>query len=216
MLISHTKKFIFIKTTKTAGTSVEVLLQKYCVPQGFSFPPDPFDQIVTDAGVVGGRGPNPETRNTWFAHMTASEIKTLVSPEIWDGYTKICNIRNPWDKTVSFFHFNNRSVSSLPKAEIIAKFRDFMRNSNRNGRDTHIYFIDGAPVADVYLRHERLTDDFNQLCEKLDLQTEDLPRLKGQFRDKEKLHYRDYYDDELRDMVATVYASEIKAFGWEF
>ena len=32
MLVSHSKKFIFLKTMKTAGASVEIYLERYCVP----------------------------------------------------------------------------------------------------------------------------------------------------------------------------------------
>ena len=35
--ISHKHKFIFLKTTKTAGTSVEAYLQPLCVPEGHVF-----------------------------------------------------------------------------------------------------------------------------------------------------------------------------------
>jgi len=31
MLVSHLKKFIFIKSMKTASTSVEVYFERYCV-----------------------------------------------------------------------------------------------------------------------------------------------------------------------------------------
>ena len=30
MIVSHAHKFIFIKTKKTAGTSLEIALSKYC------------------------------------------------------------------------------------------------------------------------------------------------------------------------------------------
>ena len=32
MLVSHARKFIYTKTLKTAGTSVEVFLEPYCRP----------------------------------------------------------------------------------------------------------------------------------------------------------------------------------------
>ena len=34
MLISHRKQFIYTKTAKTAGTSVESYFEKYCMPEG--------------------------------------------------------------------------------------------------------------------------------------------------------------------------------------
>lgn len=34
MLVNHTKKFIFLKTVKTAETSVEGLLERFCLPPG--------------------------------------------------------------------------------------------------------------------------------------------------------------------------------------
>ena len=33
MIISHKHKFIFIKTVKTAGTSIDIALSKICEPQ---------------------------------------------------------------------------------------------------------------------------------------------------------------------------------------
>jgi len=34
MLVSHRKKFIYTKTAKTAGTSVESYFEPFCLPEG--------------------------------------------------------------------------------------------------------------------------------------------------------------------------------------
>ena len=43
MIVSHSRKFIFLKTRKTAGTSLEIALSKYCGPEDVLAPID-FDE----------------------------------------------------------------------------------------------------------------------------------------------------------------------------
>ncbi|WP_294227502.1 sulfotransferase family 2 domain-containing protein [uncultured Shimia sp.] len=222
MLVSHTKKFIYIKTVKTAGTSVEVALQDYCLPPDVKLPTENVasDASISNYGIVGARGSDVAQKNEWYNHMPASQIKAQLEPEVWEGYTKICNIRNPWDKTVSWFHFRNPGVKSLPEEEIVAAFRAFMNpedDSNLTiGLDTHIYFINGVPVADEYIRYDTMSADYNRICQKLDLDAPPIPELKRGPRGKKTVPYQKYYDTELRDRVADIYAKEIDAFGWSF
>ena len=221
MLVSHSKKFIYIKTIKTAGTSVEVAMQKYCLPPKGEIPPGTVgrEAIETSYGIVGKRGECVEG-SKWFNHMPASRIRDQLPAEIWTGYCKVCNIRNPWDKTVSWFHFRNPDVKSKPQNEIIAEFRAFLRSDDEGnqqiGNDTCIYFTDGEPVADEYIRYDDLEEDFARVCNRLDLSIPRLPELKREQRGKKVIPYQDYYDDELRDKIGSIYHREINRFGWSF
>lgn len=214
MLVSHTKKFIYLKTRKTAGTSTEMALQQYCVPPGV-FLCEGTDGMDTDFGVVGARGANA-SEQPWRNHMSASKIRKKLPRAVWNGYTKICNIRNPWDKTVSLFHMKHPEIKEESPGTIIAAFRQWMVEAEHIGKDTPIYFIGQVPVADAYIRYEHLQDDYAALCRKLRLEVNDLPRAKTNQRDGVKIPYQDYFDDPSRDRVGHVFAMEIDHFGWRF
>jgi hypothetical protein len=58
MLISHPHRFIYTKTMKTAGTSVEIYFEAACLPPSNGIAREhTTDEIVTEAGIVGRRGP---------------------------------------------------------------------------------------------------------------------------------------------------------------
>lgn len=221
MLVSHSKKFIYIKTVKTAGTSVEVALQDLCMPpNGKLVKKDRASEAhISEYGIVGARGLGSKEEK-WYNHMPAQKIREYLPEETWANYTKICNIRNPWDKVVSWFHFRNKDVKNLPKAEILKSFRSFMKPEDGAkpsvGNDTKIYFIDSVPVADEYIRYETLNEDYDRICKKLSIDANPLPELKRAERGKDTLHYKNYYDAELRDMVAEMFSKEIETFGWSF
>ena len=60
MIISHSKKFIYFKGPKVAGTSVEIYFENRCNPS---------------VDVIGYRGPNPKPEGCeWWNHMVPSQI----------------------------------------------------------------------------------------------------------------------------------------------
>ena len=60
MIISHKYKFIFLKTSKTAGTSIEIALSKFCEGDDIITPISPKDEDIRQN--LGYLGPQNYTR----------------------------------------------------------------------------------------------------------------------------------------------------------
>jgi Sulfotransferase family len=229
MIVSHEHKFIFLKTKKTAGTSIELALTDLCGPHDIITPLTEIDE----ARRVGGRcaqnwrlhswwqSRRPLFERRWFKftaadygfynHMPAAEARALIGDKVWLSYFKFAFDRNPWDRQVSFYHHRFRNESQPPS------FACFMREDARARIDNYdIYSIDGGVAVDFIGRYETLGGDLNVALERVGLcLATELPHAKATFRQTD-LPYRDYYDDETRDIVASWYAREIALLDYRF
>ncbi|MDX2265971.1 MAG: sulfotransferase family 2 domain-containing protein [Hyphomicrobiales bacterium] len=229
MIVSHEHKFIFIKTGKTAGTSVECGLSAFCGPDDIITPVSKADEALRL-----GRGPQnwDENVNPWwktagrkvglfkgrrhkghyYNHMPAAEIKARLGDDIWRRYYKFTVERNPWDRQISIYYWRQRDDAARPP------FAEFMRNEKlARGNNFYMYSLGGAVAVDRICRYENLAAEVQAALAEAGLKVEvTLPRAKGGSRKSERRHYRDYYDDETRETVARWYADEIRATGYEF
>lgn len=222
MLISFKKQFIYTKTFKTAGTSVESYFEKYCMPDGEWEFSHMREQHVSESGIVGYRGINSEGK-AWFNHMSAEAIRASIGNSIWENYFKFCVIRNPFDKVISGFHFlelsdsdTNQKSSRLENHSLIERFRKWVVSGGAERVvDREKYIIDSKICIDFFVRYEELESGLNHICQRLDIPYElnQLPRLKISARDRD-LNINSYYDQSSVDVVKKLFEFELDYFGY--
>ncbi|MEJ1161251.1 sulfotransferase family 2 domain-containing protein [Prosthecomicrobium sp. N25] len=230
MILSHRHRFIFIKTAKTAGTSIEFALATLCGPEDVVTPVSEREE--RERGEHGARNWVVPLRarplrwwwakatglNTkWYGevyynHMGAARVRALVGEAVWSSYRKVAVERNPWDREVSNYFYRARLQKNPPS------FRDFVLDDRLHHplKNFHAYSIDGRVAVDRVLRFERLEEDLGTFLAEVGIdRLPPLPRQKGNLRPK-GIPYRDYYDDETREKVARLYAPEIALMGYRF
>jgi hypothetical protein len=220
MLCSHKKKFIYLKTLKTAGTSVEIFFEKYCHPLETYSENHATNELITEDGIIGYRGSKPDLER-FYNHMPAAKVRELLGESIWNSYYKFCVIRNPFDKVVSMFWMSLSEADRLnlkygPFQIVQQKFYEYTLNSSKFPLDRHIFLIDGELAVDHFIRFEFLNDDVKEVCRMLDIppSVERLGFYKNNLRLR-KEHFSGYYDAYSEKMVRDVFNWEINYFKYE-
>ncbi|WP_269526193.1 sulfotransferase family 2 domain-containing protein [Coraliomargarita parva] len=236
-VISHKYKFIFVKTGKTAGTSVEMALNKICGPEDVCSPlskwwkkPRPGEESHNPQNAKGFFLPHPFLKRPWRSgrgwrikgefrefmhgwkyrsHMSAIEIRARLGKKLWNEYFKFTIDRNPWDKAVSAYYFAQRNK----KQEM--PFEEWVQRYFPDGT-IDFYSINGEIAVDRVLRYENLAAEFRQTLIELGVPNPpELPQAKANFR-PDRASYQSVHNEVTKNYVAQACAREIKAFDYQF
>lgn len=206
MIISHRYRFIFIKTVKTAGTSIEVFLSALC-----------GDEDVVTPIVPPVESHRARNHDGFYNHMPASELAGQLSDDIWGRYYKFCVERNPWDKVLSLFHMlNYRSGFEL-------SFDKFVSADNEALGKTFNYprYMDTETdrlLVDNVIRYEHLDAQLGAVFEQLGVPWKGRlgVHVKSEMQSEERLPYREVYTDRQRELISQLYRKEIDLHGYRF
>ena len=213
MLISHSHRFIFVKTKKTAGSSIEHFLVKNCF--------DPKKDICT-----GSKQDNtPRTGNispgAADGHRSAKDIKILVGAPVWKSYYTFTVERNPWEKVVSEFYWKvNLNNGLRSDAESFEYYVD-----NTLGRKYSppvgwpLYTNNKKIIVDEVIQYKDLSNSLTSLFQdklNVTLSKEEFESTRKK-SGKRKKHYTELYlKKKYIDKIADIFSDEIKYFGYKF
>jgi len=186
-MYSNSHKFIFFHVGKCAGTSIKKSLAAI---KGLS-----YDRMK--------------------GHSSLAELQQCVRESGFDPekYFTFSVTRNPWDRHVSLYYHMTSITKIHPndplkaKMEFKGSFEDFVYNS-------YVAKFDYS-LVDYVIRYENLIDDFDQLCNHLNIKTPVLPHFDYN-TGRPKVSYRSYYNSETQKKVSELYATDIDYFNYEF
>ncbi|MDX1499781.1 MAG: hypothetical protein R3176_07790 [Woeseiaceae bacterium] len=230
MIVSHEKKFIFVKTRKTSGTSMEIALSQICGPDDIITPISFEDELVRlDMGGrlpqnYGGRGEaryremirnrklkliRARRRGRFYNHMPAVKIREHLGRETWDEYFKFTIERHPYEKVVShvYFHARRRKRWDFDTEVKRVLERGYYINFP-------VYCEGNRPIVDFIVNFERRAEDLATLSEKLGFDVAARhPETKHRFR-ADRQPARELLSDEVKERIYASCRVEFEALGF--
>jgi len=233
MIISHSHKFIFIKSEKTAGTSVEAALSGFCSGDDVVTPINDYRHNRDENGNFIHQSMNADEFIKLdlpnLQHADALTIKNQIPDEVWDSYLKLSIARNPWDRTISDFFWKRRQDPAIkPRkrfyhylgvpfndlAQPRKALHEFLKSDAFVNND-RFYINDDQLCVDFVIRYENLSEDLAEVCKRIGLPPIELPHLKTGFRQK-RHHYSEYFDETSKAIVAEKHKNDIQFFAYKF
>jgi len=176
MIISHKHKFIFVKTHKTAGTSIEVDLLPHLGPNDVVTPLYPSD-------------PNHKPQNflqgnfAWYNHMPAKTILSFLGDKFYE-YTTFCVEREPVDKTLSAYNWYCYNQGGTQPLTI----DQFINTNELLPIDHKLYTHNNKLIIDKIIKYESLNElnDLFSFDFKLKTRAKGVFKFAGSMVDKQK------------------------------
>lgn len=210
MIVSHKHKFIFVKTKKTAGTTIEIGLSQFCGEQDVITIITKEDSEARKA--LGFAGTQNCAEHKFYNHMVSGHIRKKLGEDIWGDYFTFAFERNPFDKAISEFYWHFHKEEELPDInEYLTNTMPLKQISN-----WHMYANPTGIEVDFVGRYENMVEDLRYVKERVGLPEElTLVRAKGHTR-KDRRHYSKVLNTHSRDRIEKDCAREIEEFGYQW
>jgi hypothetical protein len=230
-IVSHEFEFIFLKSMKTGGSSVEAALLPYLGRRDWlALTPElePLDHPFWRTS-NNSRLPIPRERRiksrlglhpSWKLrkHSSAAHVREVVGETVWDRYLKFSIERDPWDRMVSLWRWRARARPDLPFEEFLhglesGRDDEGVRGGASSWSNWPIYAVGDEIVADRVIEYADLEAGLAEVLEAVGAPTVELPRLKSHTRSPGLTPGRVLTVQQV-ERIGVLHRREIEAFGY--
>jgi hypothetical protein len=237
MIVSHEHRFVFLKTRKTAGTSVELALSNLAGDDAIVTPLEPLEarhdprnyEALPPPARPGDPSPAETTRRDELIRRAELIRQARTDPQCvryipyfshmpaWLARAKLGD--EIWDGYFKFCFERNPwdKVASVywwrhRNSEDPPPFEEWLPGVVKSLSDWPLYSIDGELAVDAVGRYEDLPTDLAAFLERVGAPAGDLrlPRAKSGFRRQD-----DLYSPATVEEVRQVFSREIEMLGYE-
>lgn len=244
LIISHQYRFIFLRTRKTAGTSIDIALSRFAGPVDVVTPvgPAPHDErLRARLGFRQAQHYHKRAVDSRLADLT--ESLRIAGKKLYKGSTRslrpmafhnhmtAADVRSrlPADVWNSYFKF---AVERNPWDFAVSlyfwklrrkrnmSFGEFVRRGYpERYAGHHIYCIDGEPAVDRLITYERLAEGLDEVSARLGLPEsirDVMESIQAKQGYRETEGYRGYYDRTSQRVIDRSFATVIAELGYQF
>jgi hypothetical protein len=226
MIVSYSRNFIFVKTKKTAGSTVEAVLAAACAEGDIITQEDGYKHPGSEHGLDedalhrqrqeaklargGERRANRSFAGDFYSHMSAAEARGQLDPAFWDRAFKLTAERHPYEKAVSQAFYRAFRDGSLYVDRHLDRV---LRKGTYAGHP--FWTIDGKVAVDAFLRQENLKADLDQVGARLGIAIpQTLPQLKARTR-ADRRPAREILNAAQKRLVQETCRVEFEILGYE-
>jgi len=219
MIISHRHKFVYVKTRKTASTSLEIALSKFCGPgdviTGIFAPDEKLRQSLGYPGPQNDVLPAGPAGDLKLVNHTPVAVAQQILGDAWPDYFAFTVERNPFDRVISQYYWE-LELARVNGGEPVTLPQFFADGRAELLSNWHLYAHGNNVVVDFVGRYESLAEGLQTISERIGLpEVIDISaiRTKDQLRG-DRRHYRDVLELEHRRLIEAVCHREIAEFGY--
>ena len=207
MIVSRAHRYIFVPIPKTGTHAVRQALREHMGP-------DDIEQV----GLFEQKKfPWPELAALGHGHLGLRQVAPFLGTEAMRDYLKFAFVRNPFDRFVSYCSFMTREHGDFdrdPQGTMRRVLFELRPLNHVHFQPQYTLLVDdrGELATDFIGRVETMQQSYDELCARLGIPGRALDKVNGSRRGD----YRQYYDPNLIDGVARLYARDLQLFGYQF